>query len=205
MKLYLSPGSCSLSPHIALREAGLAFELERVDLKDKVTASGRNYREINPMGSVPALELDDGQVLTEGPAIVQYIADRKPEAKLAPPPGTVERYRLAEALNFVCSEVHKAFAPLFWSKAPDVQALFRGKLASAFANIENKRLAAKPYLMGDAPTVADFYLYAVTNRWPQVHQIDMSPYPRLRDLIARIAARPAVQAAHAAEKALQAA
>jgi glutathione S-transferase len=203
MKLYLSPGSCSLSPHIALREADLPFELERVDLKTKTTASGENYRAINPMGSVPALKLDDGQVLTEGPAIVQYIADQKPEAKLAPPPGTMARYRLAECLNFVSTEVHKAFAPLFWSKEPAVQDLFRGKLANAFTNVEEKRLAHTPYLCGTEYSVGDIYFYALVNRWPQVHQIDMSRWPRIRDLVARMAERPTVKAAHAAEAALR--
>jgi glutathione S-transferase len=203
MKLYLSPGSCSLSPHIALREAGLPFELERVDLKTKTTASGENFREVNPMGSVPALKLDDGQVLTEGPAIVQYIADAKPEAKLAPTPGTMARHRLAECLNFVSTEVHKAFAPLFWSKEAAVQELFRGKLANAFNNVEQRRLAEAPYLCGNDYGIADIYFYALVNRWPQVHQIDMTPWPRIRDLVVRMAERPAVKAAHAAEAALR--
>lgn len=203
MKLYLSPGSCSLSPHIALREAGLPFELARVDLKTKTTAAGENYRDVNPMGSVPALKLDDGQVLTEGPAIVQYIADAKPEAKLAPAPGTMARHRLAECLNFVSTEVHKAFAPLFWSKEPAVQELFRGKLAGAFNNVEQRRLVNAPYLCGVDYSVADIYFYALVNRWPQVHQIDMAPWPRIRDLVARMAERPAVKAAHAAEAALR--
>ena len=202
MKLYLSPGSCSLSPHIALREAGLPFVLDRVDLRAKKTSSGKDYRTINPMGSIPALELDDGQVLTEGVAIVQYIADLKPEAKLAPKPGTMERYRLAECLNFVSTEIHKAFAPLFWSKAPDVQQLFRGKLANALANVEQKRLASNPYLMGADYSVADMYFYALVNRWPLVHEIDMTPYPKIQAHVARMRARPAVQAAHAAEDAL---
>jgi glutathione S-transferase len=202
MKLYLSPGSCSLSPHIALREAGLPFALERVNLKDKRCASGADYRAINPMGSVPALALDDGDVLTEGPAIVQYIADRNPEAKLAPPAGTPARYHLAQLLNFLSTEVHKAFAPLFWSKSPDVQTLFRGKLAGAFTNVVAKRLAAGPWLMGADYTVADIYLYALVNRWPKVHEIDMGPWPEITDFVARMAARPAVKAAHEAEAAL---
>jgi glutathione S-transferase len=171
-------------------------------MRAKTTASGEDYRAVNPMGSIPALRLDDGQVLTEGAAIVQYIADLKPEARLAPRPGTMERYRLAEHLNFISTEIHKAFAPLFWSKAPDVQNLFRGKLANAFKNVEEKRLAAGPYLMGADYSVADMYLYALTNRWPQLHQIDMTPYPKIAAHIARMAERPAVRAAHAAEKAL---
>src|SRR5215468_6847507 len=111
MKLYFSPGACSLSPHIALREAKLPFELEQVNLATKRTRSDRDYRAVNPSGYVPALELDDGQVLTEGPAIVQYIADRVPETRLAPPPSTLERYRLQEWLGFISSELHKGFSP----------------------------------------------------------------------------------------------
>src|SRR5258707_14355963 len=118
MKLYYSPGACSLSPHIALREAGLPFDLEKVDLKAKTTASGADFRSINAKGQVPTLELDDGQVLTEGSAIVQYIADRKPDSKLAPAGGTMERYRLQEWLNYVASEIHKGFTPLFNPNAP---------------------------------------------------------------------------------------
>ena len=118
MKLYFAPGACSLSPHIALAESGLAFDTEKVDLKAKTTKSGKNYRDINPKGSVPALQLDNGEVLTEGPAIVQYIADQKPEAKLAPPTGTLERYRLQEWLNYISSELHKSFSPLFKPDTP---------------------------------------------------------------------------------------
>ncbi|HTJ65234.1 MAG TPA: glutathione transferase GstA [Alphaproteobacteria bacterium] len=200
MKLYFAPGTCSLSPHIALAECGLAFETERVDLRTKVTQSGADYRAINPKGSVPALQLDNGEVLTEGPAIVQYIADQKPEAKLAPPAGTLERYRLQEWLNFISSELHKAFAPLFTPGTPEetktsAVAGIRAKLDHIAKTLENRL-----FLMGEEFTVADGYLYTILG-WTKFGGIDIGDWVAIKAYHDRIAARPAVQAAQAAEKA----
>jgi glutathione S-transferase len=200
MKLYFAPGTCSLSPHIALAECGLAFETERVDLRTKVTQSGADYRAINPKGSVPALELDNGEILTEGPAIVQYVADQKPEANLAPPAGTLERYRLQEWLNFISSELHKAFAPLFTPGTPDATkassvAAIRAKLDHVAKALENRL-----FLMGEEFTVADGYLYTILG-WTRFGGIDIGDWTAIKAYYDRIAARPAVQAAQAAEKA----
>ncbi len=198
MKLYFSPGACSLSPHIALREAGLGFDLEQVDLKAKTTKSGGDFKSINPKGQVPTLELDDGEVLTEGPAIVQYIADRKPESKLAPAAGTMERYRLQEWLNYITSEMHKGFSPLFNPNAPDQwKQVVKDMLAQRF-DVLSKKLEGKPYLMGATFTVADAYLFTILG-WGKYHNIDYGKWPVLQAYQARIAERPAVQAALKAE------
>lgn len=198
MKLYFSPGACSLSPHIALFEAGLKFETERVDLKQKKTASGRDFNEINPKGYVPALELDDGTLLTEGPMIVQYIADRAPAKKLAPAPESGDRYRLQEWLTFVNSEIHKSFGPLFDPKGlEEAKNAARQKIAKRLA-IAEKRLSEKPYLMGDAYSVADGYLYVML-RWCEGMNLDISALPGLVAFKQRISQRPAVQEALVAE------
>ncbi|GAB4480571.1 MAG: glutathione transferase GstA [Burkholderiaceae bacterium] len=198
MKLYYSPGACSLSPHIVLRELGLPFSLVKVDLKTKRTADGADYLPINGKGYVPALELDDGQVLTEGPAIVQYLADRKPEAGLAPPNGTLERYRLQEWLNFISTEVHKQFSPLFAPNTPDAtKEAQRERLAGRFEWL-SKQLAGKDYLLGKAFSVADAYLFTVLN-WCGFVGIDLGKWPVLAQYHARVAARPAVQEALKAE------
>jgi glutathione S-transferase len=198
MKLYFSPGACSLSPHIVLREAGLAFETEKVDLGGKITASGTDYKTINPKGSVPALQLDDGQVLTEGPAIVQYLADLVPEKQLAPAFGSMERYRLMEWLNFISTELHKGFSPLFNPKTPDVtKSMVHEALAGRFDLVDGK-LAQSEYLLGNQFSVADAYLFTVT-RWSQYVSIDLDRWPALQRFQARVAARPAVQAALMAE------
>lgn len=199
MKLYFSPGACSLSPHIVLREAGLQFDLEQVDLAaKKIKATGSNYREINPKGMVPVLQLDSGEVLTEGPAIVQYVADQKPESGLAPKPGTLERYRVMEWLNFVTAEVHKNFTPLFKPNTPDeYKQIARNNLAERFAFVDGK-LAGKQYLMGDRFTVADAYLFTVSN-WTSIHKIDLSQWPNLKAFAERVRARPQVQEALKAE------
>lgn len=198
MKLYYSPGACSLSVHIVLREAGLPFSMERVDLKSKKTASGSDYRQINSKGSVPALELDDGQVLTEGPAVVQYLADLKPDSGLAPRLGTFERYRLMELLNYITSELHKGFGPLF---NPNASAEWKGAavaaLAARFAWTAGF-LGAKKYLMGDTFTVADAYLFTVS-RWTSRFGIDLAQWPALTAYRDRVAERPKVQEALAAE------
>lgn len=199
MKLYFSPGACSLSPHIALIESGLPFEVERVSLSKKKTASGADFFAVNPKGSVPALVLDDGQILTEGPAIVQYIADQRPASKLAPANGTFERYRLQEWLNFISSEIHKAFGPLFDAKTPDeTKVTFRGKLTKRFDFLET-HLAGKQYLMGDAFTVADGYLYTVL-RWTKLVGLELADWPSLAAYAERVGARPAVKAALATEE-----
>jgi glutathione S-transferase len=194
MKLYYSPGACSLSPHIVLAEAGLPYTLEKTDLAAKKTAAGVDYLTINSKGSVPALQLDDGRVLTEGPAVVQYLADLKPESGLAPRAGTFERYRLMELLNYLTSEVHKGFTPLFNAKAS------ADWKATALANLEKKftwlagLLAGKKYLMGDTFSVADAYLYTML-RWTKILKIDLERWPELAAYLARVAERPKVHQA----------
>lgn len=198
MKLYFSPGACSLSPHIVLREAGYAFDLQKVSTKTKELEGGGDFRKVNPKGYVPALGLDDGQVLTEGAAIVQYLADGKPEAGLAPANGTFERVRLQEWLNFIASEVHKGYSPLFNpSITPEARAAVIERLSTRLAYVA-ERLDGKPFLMGARFTVADAYLFTVL-RWSEFTHVDLSAWPVLKDYVARVAARPAVQAAMTAE------
>ena len=198
MKLYYAPGACSLSPHIALREAGLDFEAIQVDLGAKTTKDGGDYRKVNPKGAVPALEIDGGQILTEGSAIVQYIADRKPGTKLAPAAGTTERYRLQEWLNYIASEIHKGFSPLFNPKAPDAwKAMVKDMLATKFDYL-SKQLDGKSYLMGDTFTVADGYLFTILT-WAKGMDIDLAKWPVLKGYVERVAARPAVNTALKAE------
>lgn len=198
MKLYFTPGACSLAPHIALREAGLPFETEEVDLGSKKTKNGADYRAVNPKGSVPALQLDNGQVLTEAAIILQYIADKKPNAKLAPPPGTLERYRLQEWLNYIATEVHKGFSPLFNSKIPEAwKQVVMDALATRF-DFLTKSLERKPYLTGDTFTIADGYLFTILG-WTTYMNIDLGKWPTLKAYVDRVAARPAVRAALKAE------
>lgn len=198
MKLYYSPGACSLSPHIALREAGLPFTAEKVNLKTKKTENGDDYLAINAKGAVPALQLDDGSVLTEGSAVVQYIADQKPESGLAPRAGTIERYRLMELLNYIAAEVHKGFGPLFNPKASgEWKAAALAALESRFDWLSG-HLGAKPYLMGDAFSVADAYLFTLLG-WSGRFGIDLGKWPVLAAYHARIAQRPSVQQAMKAE------
>lgn len=198
MKLYFAPGACSLSPHIALLESGQAFELEQVDLRQKTMKDGSDYRAINPRGQVPVLKLDDGQILTEAAVILQYLADRKPDTKLAPPCGTMERYRLQEWLNFVSSEIHKGLGALFNPKATDEwKAQHKEGLAPKF-DFLNKALDGKTYLMGSQFTVADAYLFTVL-RWTKIHKIDLARWPAVAAYFERIGARPAVRNALQAE------
>ena len=198
MKLYFSPGACSLSPHIVAREAGIDIQLEKVDGKAKKTASGRDFWEINPKGYVPTLELDNGDILTEGPAIVQYLADQKPDSKLVPAAGTFERYRVQEMLGYINSELHKTFSPLFTpSTTPEVRAEREAYLRKRFKLLDT-RLAGKSYLFGEHFTAADAYLFTVTN-WSNFVKLDLSELPNLMAFQARVAARPAVQAAMQAE------
>lgn len=198
MKLFYASGACSLSPHIVAHEAGIELRLQKVDLKSKTIAAEGDFFGINPKGYVPTLELDDGQILTEGPAIVQYLADLKPAKGLAPPSGTFTRYRLQEWLGFINSELHKTYSPLF---KPDTPAQTRAErqayLAKRYAVVE-KQLAGHPYLLGDNFTVADAYLFTVTN-WAGTVKFDLAPFPNVRAFQERIAARPAVKAAMQAE------
>jgi len=194
LKLFYSPGACSLSPHIALREAGLPFELVQVDLAAKKTEHGENFLNINPKGYVPALELDSGDVLTEGPAIVQYLADQKPEAGLAPANGTLARAHLQEMLNYISTELHKTYSPLF-NPATSAETREERKeyLRKRFAYVDTV-LAKRRFLLGDQFSVADAYLFTVTS-WARHVDLDLSGYKALTDFQQRVAARPAVQAA----------
>ena len=197
MKLYYRPGACSLSPNIVAHEAGIALELDKVD-DDKRTASGRDFLEINPKGYVPALELDSGEVLTEGTAIVQYLADLKPESGLAPSNGTLPRYQLQAWLGYINSELHKTFSPLFNPASTDeLKAERKAYLHKRYALLE-ATLSKQPWLMGEHFTVADAYLFTVTNWSRRVH-LDLSGFPAVTDFQHRVAARPAVQAALRAE------
>ena len=194
MKLYFSPGACSLSPHIALHEAGLAHEAEKVDLRTKKTVSGADFLAVNPKGQAPALVLDDGSLLTEGPAIVQYIADQAPNSGLAPANGTLERYKLQEWLNYISTEMHKSFSPLFRPNTPDAyKPIAREAIEAKFAFID-KELAGKDFLTGKKFTVADGYLFVMT-RWADGMKIDVSALKNLVAWKARVLARPGVQAA----------
>ena len=198
MKLYYSPGACSLSPHIVMLEAGLAFEPVLASTKSHKLQDGTDYYTINPKGYVPLLELDNGQRLSEGPAIVQYIADQVPDKKLAPPAGTMERYRLQEWLNFITSELHKGIGGIFNPAMPEeAKVLMRAKALSRLTYVD-AQLEGKQYLMGDTFTVPDAYLFTVTS-WTQHTGIDISGLKNLGAFMARMAARPAVHEAMKAE------
>lgn len=198
MKLYYSPGACSLSPHIVLRESGLPFEAVMASTKTHRLADGTDYYTINPKGYVPLLELDDGQRLSEGPVIVQYIADLVPHQQLAPAAGTMARYRLMEWLNFITSELHKGFGPLFAPGVPEqARAVFRQRLLNRFAWVESQ-WEGRTHLMGPTFTVADAYLYNVT-RWCPLVGVDITGHAQLQAFIARVASRESVKAALAAE------
>ena len=194
MKLYYSPGACSLSPHIVLLEASLPHTLEKVDLAAKKTAAGVDYLTINSKGSVPALQLDGGKILTEGPAVIQYLADQKPDTGLAPRAGTFERYKLMEILNYLTAEVHKSFGPLFNKEASaEAKSAARAAVAKKFDWLTTF-LGGKTFLMGNTFTVADAYLFTLLT-WPARTGIDLSKWPVLTAYHARIAKRPHVQQA----------
>jgi glutathione S-transferase len=198
MKLYFAPGACSLSPHIVLREAGLPFDLESVDLKAKKLKNGADYYQINPKGQVPLLALDDGEKLTEGPAIVQFIADMAPASGLIPPAGSKERYRAQEWLNFVSTELHKNFSPLFRQNTPDdYKSIARENLANRFTYVD-KQLSNRSYLLGEKFTVADAYLFTML-KWAKFLSIDLTPFPNLLEFMARVGERPKVKDALQAE------
>jgi glutathione S-transferase len=197
VKLYYSSGACSLAPHIALREAGLKFETEKVDLAAKKTERGTDYWSINPKGYVPALQLDDGDVLTEVSAILQYIADQKPASGLLPAAGSKERYRAVEWIGFITTELHKGFSPLFKQTTPDVyKPIVIETLAKRLQFVESQ--LGSQYLTGAQFTVADAYLFVIVS-WAKFVKVDLAPYAKLRALLERIAARPAVRAAMVAE------
>lgn len=198
MKLYYAPGACSLSPHIVSRELGIAVDLKKVNTKDKTVEGGGDYRQVNPRGYVPALVLDNGEILTEGPAIVQYLADRKPQAGLAPQAGSFERYRLQEWLNFLTSEIHKAFSPLFKPNTPEeYKKITKENLAGRFDWLD-RQLGGKDYLMGSQFTVADAYLFVLLG-WTAPTQIDLAKWPNLAAFHKRVGARPKVKEALEAE------
>ncbi len=204
MKLYYSPGACSLSPHIALLEAGLPFDLVKVDVRAKKLDNGDDYLKVNPKGQVPALGLDSGEVVTEGPVIVQMIADKSPDKHLAPARDSAERYKLLEWLNFITSELHKNFSPLFNPTIPDdVKAFFRDRITGKFKYADSQ-LAGHDYLMGKQFTVADGYLYTML-RWADAHKLDLSGLSNLMAYKARVAARPKVQEALTREGLMKAA
>ncbi|CFR11555.1 glutathione transferase GstA [Yersinia kristensenii] len=199
MKLFYKPGACSLSPHIVLREAGLDFSIESVDLATKKTETGEDYLRINPKGQVPALLLDDGSLLTEGVAIVQYLADKVPDRQLIAPSGTLSRYHAIEWLNFVATELHKGFSPLFNPKTPDeYKAIARERLDKQFSYVDSE-LAKHDYLLGSKFSVADAYLFTVT-RWANALKLEIKQRSHLDKYMARVAERPAVKEALAAEK-----
>ena len=198
MKLYYSPGACSLSPHIALHESGLAFDAVAAPTKTHKLADGTDYYTINPLGYVPLLVLDDGTQLREGPAIVQYIADQVPAKQLAPANGTYARYKLQEWLNFIGTELHKGFSPLFTPGMPeDAKTIAKTRLTARLQWLDGE-LAKSAYLLGDTFTVADGYLFVVAG-WSKHVGIDTTPLAHLSAFLTRVAARPAVQAALRAE------
>ena len=198
MELYYTPGACSLSPHIVLREAGLPFTLHKVDLKTKSIESGGDFNGVNGKGYVPALKLDNGQVLTEGPAIVQYIADLKPEAGIAPAAGTMERYKLQEWLNFITAELHKAMGSMFNpAQTPEWKEAVKATLSKRLDWL-SKQLEGKNYLMGETFSVADAYLFTVLG-WAAHVGFDLSKWPVLQQYSARVGGRPKVVEALKAE------
>jgi glutathione S-transferase len=198
MKLYYSPGACSLASHIALYETGLPFETDRIIKTTKMTVGGENFMQLNPKGYVPTIKLNDGSILTEGAAVLQYIADQNPTSGLAPQAGSMERYRLQEWLTFISSEIHKSFSPMFNKDATEGEKNHARNMLGRRLGYAEAQLANKPYLMGDHFTVADAYFFVVVN-WSSIVGFDLSPFPRIKEYLARIAARPAVQAAMKAE------
>lgn len=193
MKLFYSPGACSLSPHIVLKELGYTFSKEKVDLRSKKTESGADFLAINDKGYIPALQLEDGEVLTEGSIIIQYLVDQKPDAKLAPKAGTIERVRLNEWLTFIATELHKGFSPLFGPVNEEATQATITKLYKRLDYVEGK-LKDHAYISGDDFTIADAYLFTVLN-WSKPLKLDLSKYPSITAFIERVAQRPSVQAA----------
>jgi glutathione S-transferase len=200
--LYFAPGACSLAPHILLRELGLDFDLEKVDLRSHETGDGTDFHTINPKGYVPALRLPDGQVLTEVAVILLYLADQAPDRQLAPPPASFERYRTLEQLNYLATEIHKGFSPLFSPQFPDdLKAFMRERLLQRLEPLD-KLLADHAFLAGDHFTVADAYLVTLLN-WARWTQLELGELPNLVSYKDRLLARPSVHDAIEAEKALR--
>jgi glutathione S-transferase len=204
MKLYYSPGACSLAPHIVAREAGLSLDLEKIDLANRTKASGRSYLEVNPKGYVPALQVEDGTVMTEVSALIQYLADQAPQAGLIPAAGTPERYKVLEWIGFIATEIHKGFGPLWNPTTPDaVKQATKERLFQRFAYLD-QQLDSRSYLTGERFTVADAYLFTVVN-WTNFHGLSLGDYKNLAAFMERVAARPKVQEALQAEGLLKAA
>jgi glutathione S-transferase len=192
MKLYYAPGACSMAPHIALREGGFAFDLEKVDIPNKKTASGEDFWQVNPKGYVPALRLDDGSVLTEAQVLLQYLADQKPDSGLAPKAGTMERYRLMEMLNFISAELHKQIGALFNPKlTPEMREVQMGYIERRMGALD-KMLAGRQFAYGERFTIADAYLYTILN-WTGMHKIDLAKWPNVKAYQERTRERPRVQ------------
>ncbi len=198
MKLYYKPGACSLSPHIVLRESGLDFTLVKVDLATKLTESGDNYLDINPKGQVPALQLDDSTMLTEGVAIVQYIADKVPDRQLLAPAGSLTRYHTLEWLNFIATELHKGFTPLFRPNTPEEYKVIARETLEHKLRYVDDELNGKQWLMGLRFTIADAYLFTVL-RWALAVKLDISGLKNIAQFMTRMEERPAVKAALAGE------
>lgn len=199
MKLYFSPGACSLSPNIVAREAGLALELVKVDLGAKKIHAEGDFFAVNPKGYVPALQLEDGSVLTEVPAVLQYLSDRKPDSGLVPAAGTAERYRMQEMLGYINSEIHKAYSPLFNPATPAATVDERKAYLKKRYKLIDERLAGRQYLFGDKFSAADAYLFTITN-WASMVKVDLSEYANIAAFQKRVSARPAVQEAMRSEK-----
>jgi glutathione S-transferase len=194
MKLYYSPGACSLSPHIVAREAGIDLQLEKVDLKAHTFGSGSDFYKANPKGYVPALEMAPGDVLTEGPAIVQYLGDQKPQSGIVPPAGSKERYRMQEMLGYINAEIHKAYSPLFSQTTPDATREDRKAYLQKRYKLLDEKLAGQDYLFGSKFSAADAYLFTVT-RWAHAVKLDLSQFANIAAFQERVAARPAVKQA----------
>lgn len=204
MKLYLTPHACSLAVDIVARELEIPLDLEWVDVRAKRLRDGSNYFAVNPKGQVPTLELPDGQYLTEGPVIVQYLADLRPGTGLLAPATTLDRYRVLEWLNFISSELHKGFTPLFRATTPDeYRAIARQNLHGRLQWL-NEQLADRDFLTGPTFTVADAYCYTIV-MWTKLHDIDLAPWPHLKAYVGRVASRPSVKAAEQAEREAKAA
>lgn len=202
MKLYFAPGACSLASHIALYETGMPFETDQFIAASGKTARGEDFSQVNPKGYVPTIRLDDGSILTEGVAVLQYIADRNPASGLAPKAGTMARYRLQEWLTYIATEIHKTFSPLFNKNvSAEVKEHAHELLGRRLGYVESQ-LANKPYLLGDNFTVADAYMFVVV-RWSYHVGFDLAQFPRMQEYLAKILARPAVQAAMKAEGLIQ--
>jgi len=198
MKLYYSPGACSLAVNVALHEAGIAFDLERVDNKAKVTKGGENFWDVNPKGVVPVLKLDNGDTMTEVIALLSYVADLKPEAALMPRHGAIDHYRTLEWLTFIATELHKQFTPLFKENTPaDYKAIAKDNALKAFKHVD-AHLAGRQWLVGESFSVADIYLFVVSN-WTRFQDIDVTQWKNIEDLRSRVRARPRVQDAMKAE------